>query len=62
MRLETKSERVDRLVRERRQCVVPHRTLPARAQWLGHDVEGRGAAPARRLRQIARGLLPTPGE
>lgn len=56
MRLETNSERAERLLREARSdgTVVPGRTLPKGKQWVGYDLEGRGSAPARRLRQQAR--------
>jgi hypothetical protein len=56
MEVETHSERVARELSEAESSgrVVPGRTLPKGRQWVGHDSPGRGTAPARRLRQIAR--------
>ncbi len=56
MKIETHSERFVRLMAlaQRRGLMQPGRALPTGHQWLGHDIVGRGSAPARRLRQIAR--------
>ena len=54
MKLETNSERVERLLREESDKKVPGRTLLKGYQWNGIDVPGRGKAAARRLRQMER--------
>jgi len=56
MKIETRAERIDRLIQEAktRGRAVPGRSLPKGFQWDGCDVEGRGSAAARRLRQLAR--------
>lgn len=42
------------ILRDRR---VEGRTLPKGFHWSGHDLPGRGAAAARRLKQRAKGML-----
>ncbi len=56
MKIETNAERVERLIRDAKSqgAVVPGRSLPKGYQWVGYDVQGRGSAAARRLRQMAR--------
>ncbi len=47
-----------RLIRALEHGQVPGRTLPKGAQWIGHDIPGRGSASKRRLQQMAKGQIP----
>lgn len=54
MKLESNTERIERLRRENAVKIVPGRTLLKGYQWNGLDSSAHGNAPARRLRQAAR--------